>query len=395
MTAKEQIKVLIIPSWYPPKGGYFFREHAVALAAAGLKVNVLAGLHTSLRTLTPANLFKACQTTTNSFEGIAEHTKKYWIIPFSDKPNFHGWVSMMLRFYKNYQQKHGPPHVILAHSSIWAGLVAAFIREKYDIPYIITEHRSRFIYNTAEAKKMFKPWFFSYLELAFDGAARVITVSDALQPFIKQIAPGAENNLLSIPNMVDTEFFYPAKRPAINKPFVFFSLANLIPLKGMDTLIEAMALLQDEEPDTFRLIIGGHGPERERLEKLANQRALKGVVGFTGRLSREEIRQHMQKAHAFALASHFEAFGVVYIEAMACGKPVIASRAGGPESFIRESEGILVQAGNPQKFAQAMKKMKENFKQFDQDGIRSYAVKNFGKESVAQQYIKIFNEIVT
>ncbi len=394
MASEKEIKVLVIPSWYPPNGGYFFREHAVALAREGVQVDVLAGLHTSLRTLRPGDLFKSSTRHCILSDGITEHLRKYWIIPFSNKPNFHGWVNMMLRFYKNYQDIYGKPDIILAHSSIWAGLVAAFIREKYEVPYVITEHRSRFIYNTEEAMRMFDPWFFPYLQEAFEGAEKVITVSDALQPFIKQIAPGSATNLLSIPNMVDIDFFVPASIPLPLKPFYFFSLANLIPLKGMDTLIEAFSMLAGKQKEDFRLIIGGDGPERGKLEQLVERKSLAAKITFKGKLNRDQVASCMQSAHAFVLASQFEAFGVVFIEAMASGLPVIATRAGGPESFIRESEGLLADPQNPEALALAMERLFENFTTFDRKAIRQYATEHFGHQNVARQYIELFKEII-
>ncbi len=394
MAPEEQIKVLVIPSWYPPNGGYFFREHAVALAEAGARVEVLAGIHTSLRTLRPADFFKSRTRHCISSEGITEHLRKYWIIPFSNKPNFHGWVNMMLRFYKSHQNTHGKPDIILAHSSIWAGLVAAFIKEKHGVPYVITEHRSRFVYNTEEAMRMFEPWFFPYLQTTFEGAERVITVSDALQPFIKLIAPAATERLLTIPNMVDTDFFVPPSEPLPQKPFTFFSLANLIPLKGMDTLIEAFSLLLSRQKGDFRLVIGGDGPERSRLEQLAESKNLRSKITFVGMFSREQVAAHLQQAHAFVLASHFEAFGVVFIEAMASGLPVIATRAGGPESFIRKSEGLLVEPQDHEALAMAMEKLFGEYHTFDPEAIRQYAMEHFGRESVAHQYNELFKEII-
>jgi L-malate glycosyltransferase len=394
MVAKKQIKVLVIPSWYPPKGGYFFREHSVALASAGLKVDVLAGLHTSLRTFRPVNLFSPAGNQYLSSEGVTEHLRKYWIIPFSDKPNFHGWVNMMLRFYKSYQNKYGHPDIILAHSIIWAGLVAAFIKEKYGVPYVITEHRSRFVYNTPEAKAMFQPWFFPYLENAFEGAEKVITVSDSLQPFIKQIAPGATERLISISNMVDTAFFKPSDLPKPQKPFRYFSLANLIPLKGMDTLIEAFDSLNTGQPGAFSLTIGGDGGERNKLEQMVAARKLKDMVTFVGKLNRSQVLEQLQQAHAFVLASHFEAFGVVFIEAMACGLPVIATRSGGPESFIRESEGILVNPGQTEKLAEALKQMHQQYKIYNASTIRKYVIDHFSRESIAKQYSELFEQLI-
>ncbi len=391
---EKQIKVLIIPSWYPPNGGYFFREHAVALAAAGLRVDVLAGIHTSLKTLKPRSLINAFSTTVSTFEGITEHTRKYWIIPFSDKLNFHAWVGMMTGFYQSYQKKEGHPDIILAHSSIWAGLVAAIISQRYGIPYIITEHRSRYVNNSTEARKMFRPWHFNNLRTAFEGAAKVITVSDALQPFIKQISPKVAARLATIPNMVDTGFFVPNYNHKQTKPFRIFSLSNLIPLKGMDTLVEAVALLENQYPGEFRLTIGGEGPERLKLQKMVAKKKLHGVVTICGRLCREGILENMQLANAFVLASRFEAFGVVYIEAMACGLPVVGTRSGGPQHFIRESEGILTTPGNPQELAAALKQLRATYHLFDQTKISRYAASKFGRAEVASQYFTLFYEIV-
>lgn len=394
MVAKKQIKVLVIPSWYPPRGGYFFREHAIAMAASGAKVDVLAGLQTSLRTLRLGNLFSSASRQCLSSEGITEHLRKYWIIPFSDKPNFHGWVNMMLRFYESYHKKHGRPDIILAHSSIWAGLVAAFIREKYGVPYVITEHRSRFVYNTPEAKALFQPWFYPYLQNAFEGAEKVITVSDSLQPFIKQIAPKATERLVSIPNMVDTDFFKPSELPKPQKPFRYFSLANLIPLKGMDKLIEAFASLNTLQPGAFSLTIGGDGSERNKLEQMVAEMKLNDKVTFVGKLNRSQVLEHMQQAHAFVLASHFEAFGVVFIEALACGLPLIATRAGGPESIIRESEGILVNPGQTAELAGALNQMHKQYHVYNASTIRKYAMEHFSRESVAQQYLELFEQLI-
>lgn len=394
MKGKPDKHILVIPSWYPPKGGYFFREHAMALAEAGLQVDVLAGLHTSLRSLRPGNLADVRKTEVHTRDGITEFLKKYWIIPFSNKPNFHGWVNMMLRFFKKYQQQKGQPELILAHSSIWAGLVAAFIREKYGVPYVITEHRSRFVYNTQEAREMFEPWFFPYLKTAFEGASAVVTVSESLQAFIKEIAPMAAGKMHCIPNMVDTDFFCPAKKEKPAKPFRIFSLANLIPLKGMDTLLEAFFLADQELPATFELVVGGDGPERSRLESLVAEKKLKHKVIFAGKLDRSRVLEQMQEANVFVLASHFEAFGVVFIEAMAAGLPVIATRSGGPAGLVNENNGLLIEPGQPASLARALVDLHNNFGHYRPAEIREDTIARYGKQAVAKQYLELFEKIL-
>lgn len=288
------------------------------------------------------------------------------------------------------------PDIVQVHSCMWAGVVAAKLFNEYGIPYVITEHRSRFVYNTAESRQMFRNWYFPLLSEAFGNAAQIITVSKALNNRIKHYAEEKGKNILSVSNMVDVEFFTPSP-PHIkgnDKHFTFFALAIHISLKGFDTLLDAFAIVQQAKPGKVKLIIGGHGPQTEALKEQCQNLNLQGEVTFTGALNRQQVRENMQKAGAFVLPSRFEAFGVVFIEAMACGIPVIAARAGGPETFIPNHAGFVVSHSNHQELAQAMLSISDNPEQFSSDEIRKHAVENFSKRAVAQKYIEVYNNVL-
>ncbi len=395
-TAKSQKPAIwVIPSWYPPNGGEFFRGHSQGLVAAGAAVTVLAMPNTSLKDFPFATPWKAFYTRNTTTDGLKEITRRYWNIPLADRPNAMRWINMMVFFAERQIKKNGAPQLLQVHSSLWGGVVAARLQQRHGIRYVITEHRSRFVYNTPEAKALFLPWHEELLREAFTGASRIITVSPALNNRILHYVPEKKEHILSIPNMVDTGFFVPAPTQAAGpgSTFTFFALAHHIRLKGLDTLLEAFALAAQKEQN-IRLIIGGHGPESAALKQQCRDLGLTGQVGFTGALNSHQVREQLQQADAFVLPSRFEAFGVVFIEAMACGIPVIAARAGGPESFITPTTGLLTEPGRPQQLANAMLAMKENVHQYPADSIRQYAIREFSPQAVSAKYLEVYQQIL-
>ena len=116
------------------------------------------------------------------------------------------------------------------------------------------------------------------------------------------------------------------------------SVGNLIPIKGHDLLLRAFAAMQDRLPaiaPPHSLEIIGDGPERARLEQLAQELGIGTKVHFRGRHSRREVADAMRRATVFALPSRYEGLGCVYLEAMSAGKPVIACQGQGIEEVIR------------------------------------------------------------
>jgi len=394
MTNPPTGKILVIPSWYPPDGGYFFREHSIALAEKGFEVGVIYAQSIGLKHFKAKDISLLGKVETTKREGITEHTSKFLRVPFLERASMQLWQRNLLRLFDWFLQKYGRPDLILAHSSIWGGVVAGKINQKYGIPYVITEHRSRFVNNFPEARQLFKPWYFPMLQKAFGNAGAVVTVSDSLQPFIMEIAPSIKSKIRTKFNMVDTEYFLPQKNKKSNKAFTFFSLGNLERVKGFDTLINAFSLLPEEIRAKSILVIGGSGSQRKNLEKLARQRGIEHLVTFTGKLAQSEVLENYQKADAFVLASNFEAFGVVYIEAMSCGLPVIATKSGGPQGFITPEQGILVEPGESKELAEAMEKIINNSSKFDSKAIRQHTINTFGHNVISGQYASLFDEIM-
>lgn len=144
----------------------------------------------------------------------------------------------------------------------------------------------------------------------------------------------------------------PADAP--RSPRRIVAAGRLVPWKNFDVLIKAMAKVLQEFPDAT-LAIAGDGPEGGRLRALADAPMLKGRVEFVGALGRAELHRLIAGSAAFALPSSYEGFSHQLVEAMACGTPVVASRAGGNPEIVQDGvNGLLVEPGDAHGLAEAL-----------------------------------------
>jgi glycosyltransferase involved in cell wall biosynthesis len=162
--------------------------------------------------------------------------------------------------------------------------------------------------------------------------------------------------------------------------------------KGMDLLLRAFARLVRVQKESSLRIVGA-GPQQEQLRSLCRDLDLEGSVHFLGKLEPSALLEEYRRASLFALASRFEAFGVVFIEAMACGLPVVATRAGGPETFIPESAGKVVDKEDVDALYAALQYVGKHRAAYDPVQIRKYALDHFSQEAVAARYTKLIKSL--
>lgn len=168
---------------------------------------------------------------------------------------------------------------------------------------------------------------------------------------------GPHARLVHQPGGVDTEKFRPdpLRRKAIRQRYgladrdVIVCLSRLVPRKGQDSLIKAMPEIVRQAPNAVLVVVGG-GPYRSSLEALARRHGVTDHVIFTGRVPADEIVDHHRMADVFAMPCRtrgggldVEGLGIVYLEASACGVPVVAGRSGGaPETVLDDQTGLVV-----------------------------------------------------
>ena len=277
----------------------------------------------------------------------------------------------------------GKPDVVHAHFYSIAA-VASTIKDKYGIPFVVTEHSSKLNKPAEQISGLDK----RLAVKAYQSCDQLICVSEALR---KNILQNFRHDSIVIPNMVDNQCFQYSGEAKNTSPFVFVSVGNLIPIKAFDKLIEAFAKVKDDA----KLYIIGDGPEREHLQSQIHALQLDSHVELMGRLNRDEINKEFQESHVFVLPSQSETFGVSYIEAMYAGLPVIATQCGGPESFVDESNGLLVHINDTNGLAQAMRLMRLNYSNYDLQKISNRCFEKFSPDIISEKIVDLYSKTLT
>jgi glycosyltransferase involved in cell wall biosynthesis len=293
------------------------------------------------------------------------------------------WKKQAIRLFKNYIDIHGKPNLIHAQSALWGGVAAKAISEAYHIPYVLTEHRDNFLQETLFPNKKNCAWLLALMETVFDNAEQVVAVSHSLKKGIAKYMQRPKSEPIIIPNFIDTTFFCPSPT-TVAPSFTFLTIAHLFKNKNVDVLIDAFHALQKNDRHCC-LNIGGDGPERKFLEEKVKKLGLDSQVQFLGKLSRKAVKGALATAQAFVLPSQFETFGIVLIEALSMGLPVISTYSGGPEEIIQSHVGKLVPSNHTEALSAAMIDLKQNHNHYPPEKLRDYAVSHFGKHAIASK----------
>ncbi len=180
----------------------------------------------------------------------------------------------------------------------------------------------------------------------------------------------------------------PLKR---DRPYIF-GVGRLVKNKGFDFLIEGFAKLADEFPN-HDLVIAGEGDHQDELTALARKLEVLERVKLVGKVGRQEVATLFAGCELFVLPSPLEPFGIVCLEAMRAGKPVIATRAGGPLEFIKEGEdGLLVASENADELATAIRQLLLNPElRLALGGNAKAHVNDFSWQKIASEYKQTYN----
>jgi glycosyltransferase involved in cell wall biosynthesis len=161
--------------------------------------------------------------------------------------------------------------------------------------------------------------------------------------------------------------------------------------KGLDILIKSVSLLKDMD---LMVHIGGDGILLEKFKKLAKESGVFEKCKFYGEILTEDIPGFYSRLDVFVLASRDETFGVVVVEAMASGLPVIATDCGGPKEIITRDTGLLVEKENPAELARAIKYISENLHLYNRDSIRKYTEEKFGQMSFVESVTHFYQDVL-
>ncbi|MFT6716908.1 MAG: glycosyltransferase involved in cell wall biosynthesis [Saprospiraceae bacterium] len=375
--------VLLISGGYPtsynPIKALFHKDQAEAIAKGGNKVGVIAVVPIALREVLSSKkwkfgweFFKTNKVETSRFQYLSiPKIKTLWV----KMPLWQGKKRLI-----NYIKKFGKPDVIHLHS-FQAGYLALWAKEEYDIPVVITEHSSRFL------ERSLSPNEIETAREIFEGCDVRIAVSKIFQ---KALMDQFQLNFEYVPNCVDVEFFSPSVFE--NSTLQILHVGNFKPNKNQLSLAKAFLQVFDLKDDV-KLIFVGNGPEKENVK---NEFAINDRLNqceFIENPTRKQIRDLYNTVSMYVSSSYKETFGIVLIEAMSMGLPLLATRSGGSESIVNSSKiGMLIDP-TVQGISEGLNEMKKNLKDYDVNQIRNCAIENYSQEALLNRLTKIYKAL--
>ena len=388
------MNILIIPSFLFTNDdrtlGSFIFEQAIALTKAGNNVYILYCDTFSLKYFD--NYINYSELEFTEINGVKIYRKKTFC-PLKCHNGVYGIAESFSKSIISLFNKHLSNikfDIIHAHCCVWAGYAAMKLSQSINVPYVITEHSSMFALDSI----VLHGNILSNVKHSFKEASRVICVSQGLKNYIKSYT----DNIEIIGNVVDCDLFNISQNDINqNEKFSFFTIFYMkneaqVINKGVDLLISAFKLLIERCPNCV-LKIAGEGASKPFVQELIQSNSLQSNVFLLGELNRNLVAKEMQSCNVFVLPSRYETFGVSYAEAMACGKPVIGTYTGGPDTFVDENSGILVPINNIEALLLAMEKIINNYNCYDPNVIRKKIVDQYSMSSISKYLNNLYKEV--
>lgn len=278
-----------------------------------------------------------------------------------------------------------PDIIHTQHIWIWSSIVT-----EYNIPTIITSHGSDMMGYDIDNS------FYPYCIKAIKKCDKIITISKKNQEIVIERFPEAENKNIILKNGFDHNMFYLSdfnkseilREFKINKEYnkIVLFAGRLTENKGIDVLLKAA---KKYENGSILTIIAGGGGLLEELKQQVEQLGLKDVA-FVGDQTQENLNRLYNIADVLAVPSRVEGFGLVAIEALACGTPVIATNEGGMTDFINEQVGALVDVEDDIMLEKEISKILKEERIFNREELAKYAKDNYSEEKVIQNLIEVY-----
>ncbi len=261
----------------------------------------------------------------------------------------------------------------LIHANFWmSGLVAAELKRRLGLPFVITFHALGRVRRIHQGKADGFPT--QRLEIE----DRIVSEADAIiaecpqdEEDLIHLYNALPEQITIIPCGFDPAELWPIEKPAARKllrlparEFLILQLGRMVPRKGVDNVVEALALLKQQHHLSARLVIAGgetqdpdplKTPEIARLQVLAQGLGVADRIKFVGRQDRQSLKYYYSAADVFVSTPWYEPFGITPVESMACGTPVIGANVGGIRYTVRHAEtGFLVPARDPETLARRL-----------------------------------------
>lgn len=324
-----------------------------------------------------------------------QNLKSRMIRIFSNRGYYYYRSSCVSKSVEKYHQTKNIDIILANCLSGDQAIYAAFIKDQIGIPFVIREHRT--IYQRARKSIDDIP---TNIRLAFLKADKVLALTPQLANTMKSL--GIRNDIECLPYAIPEEFFCKPKENGSFKEmggnhFMFAGWTRWRDIKRLDLLIRAFSKVFEKRPDT-RLVVAGSietTKQQKTINNLISDLEIEPYVLLYGFATRQQIHQLAHSCDCCVISSDYETFGLPALEAIAAGKPVVATRCGGPESIITsELLGRIVEKGDSNLLAQAMLSIIDNIESFDGEYIKEIAHKRYSESFIKNQWKNVYKDII-
>ncbi len=393
---KAEHHILFISSWYPKvsgSAGTFVEMHLLALQSRGCKCAMLLNGEVTLGNyisfgLDPKKLLDYRRDAKVTFiDNLTVHKTP---LRFSKNPiekrrkNILENTEKAIRAYIN---REGRPDLIFHHGIFDYCYLSSFVARTFDLPIWYMENSPNL---TPTHLPCANPFDSQDDQKDFvRNAERRMAVTEAYVNKMSELF-GVPYELC--PNVVTDDFFIDPDQ--VERPSGYFQFINVAILSGRknQSLILKAFAKSFKGNSKFRLTIAGDEPLLGALQAESKALGIADQVTILGFQSRERIVQLLDASHCFVLSSRAETFGVVLVEALARGLPLLSTRIAGPEETVDATNGLLVEPDNSTQLAEAMLEVFQTYGNFDPKELIRGAKKRFGPDAVKNA---LFHEIRT
>lgn len=384
------MNILILNYEYPPSGGggVFSKGLAIGLAERGHQIHLVTmdtkNVRTDTQTHENLHIYRIV-----SFRDAIGYESEFplYIFPFISLPT-------IIKIIKRNQIDIINPHFVIP-----SGLLTPLVSKFENIP-LVTNVMGADIYDPTRYRKK-RLLLNTACKFVLNSSNLIIVPSKDMKKRTSQLT---NTKIEIIPHFVDPDIFKPQESNYIQKnyniesnKFIILTLSRLIERKNLETSLEIIKKLKMDGYLNIKYVIAGEGPLKEYLKKKVKVKGLNDYVIFTGRIPEADLPLMYSNADVFLLPSHHEAFGIVFLEAMSSGLPILASNVGGiKDIIIGGKNGFLCNAMNVICFENRLKKIIKNSELREKMGIfaRQHVINNFSYKKIIESYEQLFKRVV-
>lgn len=377
--------VLWLSNWYPNRRdaftGDFIERHAMATSGFA-NITVLHVLKDDLMAHNKVEVHKTSQDNLTIYKAYYGTKCKFkWL---EQLLSLNKYFEVQKQIYRLIATEIGRPEIVHVNVAMKAGMLAIYLKRKYNIPFVVTEHWTGY-HPSSSASVHKENILYQFIN------KRILKNAALFLPVSKNLGETVCNHFIKIPyqvipNVVNTELFF--YTPFTPKKFRFIHPSQMNHAKNPEGILQACALVKNRGY-AFELIMVGN--DDQRLIAMANALGLfNKEVFFKPPIAYANVSQEMQQSSALLLFSRIENLPCVILEALCCGLPVVSSNVGGIKEVVHAENGLLVESENITALAQAMITMMENYERYDRVSIAQNASALFNYNNVGKSYAAVY-----